>query len=197
MIMSANHHHHHEVPRNDKYRALWTRNQGVARMLLAQLISSFMAVAAKLLQTPQVIVQPLESRQIILMMMSIALVWDWIWMFCTRVPEAPMGPKKAWSLLTIRGIAGVLGKSMLLTNIYISLSPTVWGFYYSLSVLPISEATVINFLAPLIAALASGCLGRIRPSLSHLVAVTVSVSGMILVSQPWNASNEVLPPKPL
>lgn len=84
---------------------------------------------------------------------------------------------------------------MLLTNIYISLSLTVWGFYYSLSVLPISEATVINFLAPLIAALASGCLGRVRPSLSHLVAVTVSVSGMILVSQPWNASNEVLPPK--
>lgn len=33
-------------------------------MLLAQLISSFMAVAAKLLQTPQVIVQPLESRQV-------------------------------------------------------------------------------------------------------------------------------------
>lgn len=80
---------------------------------------------------------------------------------------------------------------------YISLSLTVWGFYYSLSVLPISEATVINFLAPLIAALASGCMGRVRPSLSHLVAVTVSVSGMILVSQPWNASNEVLPPKPL
>lgn len=64
MIMSANHHHHHEVPRNDKYRALWMRNQGVARMLLAQLISSFMAVAAKLLQTPQVIVEPLESRQV-------------------------------------------------------------------------------------------------------------------------------------
>lgn len=66
MIMSANHHHHHhhEVPRNDKYRALWMRNQGVARMLLAQLISSFMAVAAKLLQTPQIIVEPLESRQV-------------------------------------------------------------------------------------------------------------------------------------
>lgn len=63
MIMSANH-HHHEVSQNDKYRALWTRNQGVARMLLAQLISSFMAVAAKLLQTPQVIIQPLESRQV-------------------------------------------------------------------------------------------------------------------------------------
>lgn len=63
--MSANHHHHHhEVPRNDKYRALWMRNQGIARMLLAQLISSFMAVAAKLLQTPQVIVEPLESRQV-------------------------------------------------------------------------------------------------------------------------------------
>lgn len=40
------------------------RNQGVAQMLLAQLISSFMAVAAKLLQTPQVIAQPLESRQV-------------------------------------------------------------------------------------------------------------------------------------
>lgn len=45
--------------------------------------------------------------------MSIVLVWDWIWMFCTRVPEAPMGPKKAWSLLTIRGIAGVLGSEFL------------------------------------------------------------------------------------
>lgn len=33
-------------------------------MLLAQLISSFMAVAAKLLQTPQIIVEPLESRQV-------------------------------------------------------------------------------------------------------------------------------------
>lgn len=40
------------------------QNQGVARMLLAQLISSFMAVAAKLLQNPRVIVEPLESRQV-------------------------------------------------------------------------------------------------------------------------------------
>jgi hypothetical protein len=41
-------------------------------------------------------------------MMSITTVSSWIYMCFIGVAEAPLGPRKVWPLLTIRGIAGAV-----------------------------------------------------------------------------------------
>jgi len=47
-----------------RWRDIWRRNSSIALMILAQLISSFMAVAAKLLQTAGHERGALDTRQV-------------------------------------------------------------------------------------------------------------------------------------
>ncbi|MCJ1439996.1 MAG: hypothetical protein MMC23_000478 [Stictis urceolatum] len=117
------------------------------------------------------------------------MLLSWAWMLALRTPDAPFGPRPLWPLLSIRGIAGVFGSKppplppLLQTyNLTITI---VWGFYFSLRTLPLSEATVINFLAPMVAAFASTLLLRIPFSVSEQLAGAVSITGVVLVSHPW------------
>jgi drug/metabolite transporter (DMT)-like permease len=67
----------------------------------------------------------------------------------------------------------------------------VWGFYYSLRYLPLSEATVINFLSPMVAAFASSLISRVPFTIPQQIASAVSILGVILVSQPWHMLTEI------
>jgi drug/metabolite transporter (DMT)-like permease len=68
---------------------------------------------------------------------------------------------------------------------------SVWGFYYSLHYLPLSEATVINFLAPTVAAFASSLISGVPLTISQQIASAISILGVILVSQPWHILAEI------
>jgi drug/metabolite transporter (DMT)-like permease len=148
--------------------AIYQANKSIALMLLAQLFSSLMAVSSKLLQTRSC--HPLSTAQVLLSMMTLTSALCWLHMLVTRVPHAPLGPSALWPLLHLRGIAGVFG---------------IAGFYYSLRYLPLAEATVINFLAPMVAAATSTLLHGTRWGGKQQLAGAVSVVGVLLVSQPW------------
>jgi len=114
-------------------------------------------------------------------------------MVVARVSEAPLGPKNLWPLLTLRGVSGVLGSMYELsstTRECIANQPSVWGFYYSLRFLPISEAIVINFLAPMVAAFASGLISGKPATIAQQIAGAISILGVVLVSQPWHLPAE-------
>ncbi|EPS34229.1 hypothetical protein PDE_09193 [Penicillium oxalicum 114-2] len=104
-------------------------------------------------------------------MMSFVILLSWLWILVARIPGVPLCRKNLWMLMTIRSVTGVVG---------------IWGFYYSLRALPLSEATVINFLSPMVAAYASSLLGKTPPfTRTQQLAIAVSFLGVTLVSQPW------------
>ncbi|KAI4705771.1 hypothetical protein J4E81_000656 [Alternaria sp. BMP 2799] len=103
---------------------------------------------------------------------------EWIWRITKEawedtIPGGAFGPPKLRPLLVVRGVAGFFG---------------IWGFYVSLRYLALAEATLINFLAPVLAALLLGLLpGQQRCSVAQVLAALVAVIGLLCVLQPWNA----------
>ncbi|KAI4714052.1 hypothetical protein J4E89_001502 [Alternaria sp. Ai002NY15] len=89
------------------------------------------------------------------------------------IPGGAFGPPKLRPLLVVRGVAGFFG---------------IWGFYVSLRYLALAEATLINFLAPILAALLLGLLpGQQRCSVAQILAALIAVIGVLCVLQPWSA----------
>jgi drug/metabolite transporter (DMT)-like permease len=116
-----------------------------------------------------------NTLQILIAMMLIVTILSWTYMLrCSAsIPGGAFGPTKLRPLLVIRGIAGFFG---------------IWGFYVSLRYLALAEATLINFLAPVLATLLLGLLpGQQRCSMAQILAALVAVIGLLCVLQPWSA----------
>jgi drug/metabolite transporter (DMT)-like permease len=106
------------------------------------------------------------------MMLTTALL-SWASTYLLRLPSLPLGPPPTRLLLCLRGLAGFVG---------------IWGFYYSLRYLALAEASIINFLAPILAVLLLGLLpGAGGLSVTQLLAGLVSMGGVVCVLQPWSA----------
>ena len=108
-----------------------------------------------------------------MMLIITILSWTYILVSPAAIPGGIFGPTKLRPLLILRGIAGFFG---------------IWGFYVSLRYLALAEATLINFLAPVFAALFLGLLpGQQRCSVAQMLAALVAVLGLLCVLQPWSA----------
>lgn len=104
--------------------------------------------------------------------MTTTMLLSWAYTYLFKLPDRPLGHPSARFLLTLRGIAGFFG---------------IWGFYYSLRYLALAEASIINFLAPILAVLLLGLFPGAKLSLGQLLAGLVSMGGVICVLQPWSA----------
>lgn len=102
--------------------------------------------------------------------MSITAVASYLYMWYARVP-APFGTRPIIFLLITRATFGFLG---------------VYGIYYSVQYLPLAEATVITFLAPIVTCYACSLLipGETFSTRQQLAAL-VSLGGVILIAQPF------------
>ncbi|KAM3583977.1 hypothetical protein VKS41_003943 [Umbelopsis sp. WA50703] len=88
---------------------------------------------------------------------------------CAILKVNPLGDKKVRGWLIVRGLAGSIGLSL---------------FFYSLTVLPLADATVVFFLGPIFTALlASFALGEPFSLFDGICAVLCFV-GVVLVSRP-------------
>jgi len=91
------------------------------------------------------------------------------YLYYNKVPDYLLGPKEVRLLLVLRGVVGFFG---------------LFGIYYSLQYLDLSDATVLTFLAPIL----TGYFGRIflkEPFLrTELFAGLVSLLGVILIARP-------------
>jgi drug/metabolite transporter (DMT)-like permease len=106
------------------------------------------------------------------MMITTSLL-SWTSAYLLRLPCLPFGPPQTRLLLCLRGAAGFVG---------------IWGFYYSLRYLALAEASIINFLAPILAVLLLGVLPSAGGlSVAQLLAGLVSMGGVVCVLQPWSA----------
>ncbi|KAJ5660813.1 uncharacterized protein N7484_000185 [Penicillium longicatenatum] len=149
-----------------KLRLFWLKNKGMFLVLLAQMFGASMNVMTQLLE----INSSMHPFQILFARMSITAVASYLYMWYARVP-APFGTRPVLFLLITRATFGFLG---------------VYGMYYSVGYLPLAEATVITFLAPIMTCYACSLLipGETFSTRQQLAAL-VSLGGVILIAQPF------------
>jgi drug/metabolite transporter (DMT)-like permease len=100
--------------------------------------------------------------------MIISTIGTTVYMWYTKTPEFPLGPKSIRWLLTIRAVAGFFGVS---------------GMFFSLQYLPISDATVISFLAPPLTCFACSYLLKEPFTRMEQIATAISFFGVVLITQ--------------
>ncbi|MCJ1283865.1 hypothetical protein MMC26_003196 [Xylographa opegraphella] len=150
----------------DRCKAFWQRNKGLALVLLSQFFGGLMNVATRLLESGDGALSPF---QILFARMSITAALCYIYMWWTNVKHAPLGKREVRWLLVARGLTGFFG---------------VYGIYYTLIYLPIAEATVITFIAPIISCAICSVLLKEPFTRIEQIAGVVSLAGVVMIAQP-------------
>ncbi|KAK6499292.1 hypothetical protein TWF506_003919 [Arthrobotrys conoides] len=151
----------------DKLVRLVYRNSGILLMLAAQVFASTMSVITRLLETG--FDTEFHALQILFTRQVISVVLCSAYMHYTQVPHFPLGPKGVRWLLVARGVGGFFG---------------VFGLYYSLTYLDVSDATVITFLAPSVAGFACYIILKEPFTKSEMIGGLVSLLGVVLIARP-------------
>lgn len=155
--------------------AFWIRNKGIFLVLFAQIFGCLMNVTTRLLENPtpnpaSPTPEPgMHPFQILFARMSITTICATSYMWYTRTPDFPFGPKEVRWLLVARGIGGFWG---------------VFGMYWSLQYLPLSDATILTFLGPVIACWA--CSKLINEPFTRIeqIGAFISLLGVVFIARP-------------
>ncbi|KAK9344144.1 hypothetical protein V1522DRAFT_410940 [Lipomyces starkeyi] len=142
-------------------------NVGLLLFAMGQLFSSSMNLFARILETTSD--PPYNAMQIVFTRMSITTLACTFYIWIKGVPDAPLGPKEVRLLLVARGLTGFFG---------------LFGMYYSLTYLSLSDATVISFLSPTVAGFACSIFINEKFGRVDKIAGFISFFGVILIAQP-------------
>ncbi|CAF9942293.1 MAG: hypothetical protein ALECFALPRED_009646 [Alectoria fallacina] len=162
---------HAPLPPSWKERMMlsWASNKGLALVVLAQLFGVMMNVTTRILEMGRSSGPGMHPFQILFARMTGTLVLSSIYQWWAKVEEAPFGSREVRGLLVARGVGGFFG---------------VYGIYYSLQYLPLSDATVITFLAPIVACWACSILLHEPFTRNEQIAGIVSFLGVVLIARP-------------
>ncbi|KAH6629279.1 hypothetical protein C7974DRAFT_424347 [Boeremia exigua] len=158
-------HHHRGV--KHALKSFYDRNFGLVLVFLAQTCGSIMNTAAKLLATGYE--TKFHAMQVIFIRMLCTTVLGMAYMAWNRTPDFPLGQKGIRGLLLLRGFCGFVG---------------LFGLYYSLTWLNISDATVITFIIPTVTALVCFVWLREPFTVREALAALIAFSGVLLVARP-------------
>ncbi|KAJ4520150.1 hypothetical protein HRR83_002115 [Exophiala dermatitidis] len=178
----------HHPPRSRIGAALhsfYITNYGAMLVVLAQLFGAGMNVSTQLLETEGSHGKPMHPFQILFARQSItAFLCSAYAIYTKSVPDFPLGPRGVRWLLVSRGIFGFFG---------------VFGMYFSLLYLPLSEATVLTFLSPILTCYLCSFVVRGETfTRQQQLAGFVSLIGVIFIAQPASlfSSSTTPPPQP-
>ncbi|MCJ1333864.1 hypothetical protein MMC10_010570 [Thelotrema lepadinum] len=149
----------------------WQENKGVVLMILAQFFGSAMAAITRLLETDAADRAPMDPFQILFARQSVTVLFSLLYMWWAKVPEAPLGPRAIRPILALRGFGGFFG---------------VFGLYYSLIYLPLADAIVMTFLAPMLAAWICSFIIKTPFTRSQQIAGVISLLGVVLITRPFS-----------
>ncbi|KAJ4250946.1 hypothetical protein NW762_011596 [Fusarium torreyae] len=165
----------------------YSKNIGLFFVLLAQMFGSIMSMTTRLLETG--FETKFHALQIIFVRMLATALIGSVYMWYKKVPHFPLGRPEVRGLLIIRGMAGSAG---------------LFGLYYSLSYLDISDATVITFLVPTLTAFISWVALREPFTVNEAAAGLIAFTGVLFVARPaflfphgerlFDANGGILPP---
>lgn len=152
------------------YQDVVEPNLGVCLLLGSQCLNSVMILTCKLLEGDKDFEKPIHPIQILFVRMFITYILCMLYMVITKsVEDAPFGPKSQRPLLILRGILGFFG---------------VFGLYYSLQYLSLSDAVSITFLIPMVTAFFAWIILGERYSVLEAVCAALSLCGVILIAKP-------------
>ena len=145
-------------------------NVGISLLLFSQFLNSIMVTTCKLLVTDKNFNTPIHPVQILFVRMFVTYICCLVYMYVTKsVEEAPFGPKKVRVLLVMRGVVGFFG---------------VFGMYFSLQYLSLSDAVAITFLVPMVTAFLAFVILKEKYSILESICSLLSLGGVILIAKP-------------
>ncbi|TLD15213.1 hypothetical protein PspLS_10754 [Pyricularia sp. CBS 133598] len=150
-----------------KLKDFYTRNLGLLFVFLAQGCGSCMSVAAKILINDDS--APFNALHVIFVRMLATAILGLLYMWWKSVPDAPFGDRSVRGLLLLRGASGFSG---------------LLGLYYSLSYLPLSDATFISFIIPTITAIVCFVFLKEPMTKHEAFAGVVAFTGVLLIARP-------------
>ncbi|KAF8634363.1 hypothetical protein AX14_010664, partial [Amanita brunnescens Koide BX004] len=147
-------------------RSLIQSNAGLLLVVASEVFFAFMNVSVKVLTTGESEVPVFE---IILLRMIVTYVFSVAYMYWANISNPFLGPPDVRLLLMSRGFFGFLG---------------LFGIYYTLQYLSLSDAIVLTFLAPLCTAIGGSFLLKEQFSKRDALASIVSLLGVVLIARP-------------
>ncbi|KAI1789856.1 EamA-like transporter family-domain-containing protein [Ganoderma leucocontextum] len=160
------------TPQSRHYRylhlltAFFSENAGLLLIALSQGFASLMGVFVKKLNGLDPPVHPLE---LIWVRMAMTWVICVAYMSLTGVPDPVLGPRGIRVLLAFRGLSGFVG---------------LFGTYYALQYLSLSDATMLSFLTPMCTAVTGALLLKENLTVRQMVASLFSLLGVVLIARP-------------
>jgi drug/metabolite transporter (DMT)-like permease len=147
-------------------------NYGAFLVLIAQLFGCLMNLSTRLLEIPGEHGAAMHPFQILFVRQGItAAVCTMYGVYTKSIPDFPFGPRGVRWLLVLRGLGGFFG---------------VFGLYFSLLYLPLSEATVLTFLGPILTCyVCSLVLKGETFTRQQQMAAFVSLAGVVLIARPF------------
>ncbi|KAM6499707.1 drug/metabolite transporter superfamily [Amanita muscaria] len=112
---------------------------------------------------------PVSALQMILVRTGITYGCLLVCMIATGVEDPILGPEGVRMILVFRGISGFIG---------------LFGVYFSLQYLSLSDATVLTFITPLCTTAAGAIFLQENFRLSQALAGVVSLVGVVLIARP-------------
>ncbi|KAI1789861.1 hypothetical protein LXA43DRAFT_892024 [Ganoderma leucocontextum] len=141
-------------------------NIGLILVASSQLFFSLMNVGVKKLNSLD---PPVHAVELILVRMGITWLCCVAYMHVMKVPDPFFGPKGVRYFLVQRGVFGFVG---------------IFGLYYSLQYLSLSDATVLQFLSPIFTAIAGAVFLHEVFSWREAFAGLASLAGVVLIARP-------------
>ncbi|KAG9125223.1 hypothetical protein FRC07_008519 [Ceratobasidium sp. 392] len=112
---------------------------------------------------------PVPTLELVAVRMGMTWICCQIYMASYGIANPILGPKEVRGWLATRGVVGFFG---------------IFGLYYSLQYMSLSDATVLTFLAPSITALLGYLLLHESISRGQVVAGLTSLLGVVLIARP-------------
>ena len=153
-------------------------NLGLIYLIAAEMFNSLMVVSTKVLETDNKVdpdtgeaLQPVQPLQVLLARMSITYASALVYMLINRrkIPDAPFGPRNLRLWLLLRGSMGFCA---------------VFGMYFSLMYLTLSDAVLITFLTPCVTVVLAAVVLREQFTKAEAFGTLVSLTGVVLIVRP-------------
>lgn len=140
---------------------------GIKLLLVAHMFGSAMTAVTKVLEAE--VDPPMHALQVIFIRMLITYVSAFIYMWSTKVPDFVLGPPEVRHWLILRGLVGFAG---------------LFGLYYSLLYLPLSDAVVLTFLSPIVTGICAWMFLREPFTRTEAIGALISLTGVFVISRP-------------
>ncbi|KZT65695.1 DUF6-domain-containing protein [Daedalea quercina L-15889] len=151
---------------SSKCRSTYKSNIGLLLIAASTAFGSMMSTLVKKLNSVD---PPVPMLELIFIRMSVTWLCCVSYMLISRIPDPILGPKGIRWLLVVRGVCGFTGLS---------------GSYFSLQYLSVSDATVLQFLAPMCTGIVGALVLKEHFTRSQAFASLFSLAGVVLIARP-------------